>query len=71
MYFNEIHWKAIEGGSHVLHLFYDELTRCNLNFDNDGRFDQNEVLRVLDREITEGTTIIHRQIYKVLNPENH
>ena len=60
VHFKDIYWKDIERGSAVLHLFYNELTRCNLNFEDNGSFDQDEVLKVLDKEITLGNTLVHK-----------
>ena len=40
MYFKDIYWKEIENCSFVLHLLYNELTRCDIEFDEKGIFDQ-------------------------------
>ena len=38
MYFHFIHWKELHRGRQVLHLFYNELRRCNIMVDEHGDF---------------------------------
>ena len=51
MYFEDIHWREMEKGPSVLQLFYSELTRFNLEIDESGSFDEDQVLKAFDREI--------------------
>ena len=70
MYFNQIYWKGVKRGSKALHMIYTELTRLGIEYDNEGKFDQEIAIRAIDHAIMQDDTRLHRELYNLMNPNN-
>ena len=51
VYFDDIYWKGLFGGTDALQMIQSELIRLNIKVDSNGRFNTEVALRAFDREI--------------------
>ena len=51
-------------------MLYTELTRLGIEYDNEGKFDQEIAIRAIDHAIMYDDTRLHRELYNLMNPNN-
>ena len=67
-YYQDIRWDKISNSDKVQEMFLKELNRLNVEVNEQGYFDTNEALKALDAAISSYQSMIHKNIYQLVNP---
>ena len=68
-YWVDIHWAKLRNGIEIRDMLINFLRDHQFEANKIGDFDKKKALQTLDRAICNGKTVIHEQIFKLVNPD--